>query len=120
MDSIDDHMLRNIKTLAKLGSCEKVLSQPKGTLPSVFNMDINVALDVKDLVDLSKEKVKLDKRLAACETKIASIKKKQDSADYATKVPDNVKEKNVQTIIENENEIVEVRKAMDQLAAAMA
>ena len=72
--AISEEMVDLMKTMAKLGSLEKVVSHshyskslqvstaPAATLVSPVNAECNVSLDVKDLVDLKKEKAKLEKK----------------------------------------------------------
>merc|ERR1712029_20123 len=110
-------MVAAIKTLSRVGSLERSETTPKGTLSQPVNAEVTISLDVKDLVDLTKEKAKIQKKIDACTRLIEDTKKKMAMPGYE-KAKEEVKAKNQEKVESSEKELAELRKAMLVVEAA--
>jgi len=108
-----------VKTLAKVGSLSFSKEAPKGCLVSLVNLEVSIALDVKDMVDLNAHKAKLQKQFNLVKNSCDSILKKTQMANYEEKTPLEIREKNTDSIKQKQTEMAEIEKEIANVEAAM-
>ena len=93
-DAARDRVGRNrdaITTLARLSAISFVDSIPNGSAQFVVG-DIVAALPLGDVIDLAKERTRLEKELQRAQAEIAKIDAKLENADFMARAPEDVVE----------------------------
>jgi valyl-tRNA synthetase len=92
--AIGERLQRNhgaIVTLARLDSIALANEIPKGSAQFVVG-DIVAALPLGDVIDLAKERARLEKEIQRAQTEIAKIDAKLGNADFMARAPEDVVE----------------------------
>jgi valyl-tRNA synthetase len=87
-----DRLERNydtVLTLARLSYAEEAEGIPHGSAQFVVGEAI-AALPLGDVIDLARERVRLEKELQRAEAEIAKIDAKLDNADFIARAPEDV------------------------------
>jgi len=93
-------------------------ASPAGCVAGVVNEQSTVFLQVAELVDLSKEAEKQEKKLAAAEKSLQGYLAKMEAPNYEERVPANVREMNASKAAALKQEIEEVKKSVAALRSA--
>ncbi len=96
--------------LARLGSIERVDEAPKGAVSSISGAT-SFALSIADLIDISAEKARLDKRLAELAKEASGISSRLDNANFVERAP-------IEIVEEQRERLTELGAAKEKLAAA--
>jgi len=105
-----------VATLAYSKQVEVVDSPPSGCAIVTVNDKITAHLVLKGLVDPAKEIEKLNKKKAALLQTVEKLLKASQVPDYATKVPEDVRNANKEKVEQSEIEIARVGDAITALA----
>jgi valyl-tRNA synthetase len=87
-----DRLERNydtVLTLARLSYAEEAEGIPHGSAQFVVG-EVVAALPLGDVIDLARERVRLEKELQRAEAEIAKIDAKLDNADFIARAPEDV------------------------------
>jgi valyl-tRNA synthetase len=106
-----------IRRLARLSSIEALAgAMPKGAVQIVVGTT-TVALPLAGVVDVAKERARLEKDGAKLAGEATKIEKKLGNADFVAKAPDEVVEENRERLADLAAERAKVREALERLAA---
>merc|ERR1712194_64000 len=121
-NSFTDDEVRVTGCLARIDVLKAVSSNTKNNLPGVLQSPVspvlNVGIQVEGL-DLSGELKNIDKKKAQAEKFLGDVKKKTQIADYDTKTPAAIKEKNQEKISALEKELEELENSRGFITDAM-
>ncbi|KAG2516579.1 hypothetical protein JM18_007960 [Phytophthora kernoviae] len=92
--AVMEAQLDDFSTLAKAGDSKCIVSEeaPQGCAMHSVNDKVQIFVLLAGLVDFANEISKLEKKLTKIAPSLASLEKKMGREDYATKVPENVRE----------------------------
>jgi valyl-tRNA synthetase len=105
-----------ITTLARLESVKEADAAPKGAAPFVIG-EATCALSIAGFIDLSAEKARLGKEIAALESDAERTRKKLDNADFIARAPEAVVEENRERLAEAEAAQAKLKAALQRLEA---
>ncbi|WP_193180786.1 valine--tRNA ligase [Nisaea sediminum] len=100
-----------ILRLARLESAEATGQIPAGAVQGVIDEAV-IVLPIADVVDLSQERVRLEKDLGKLDSEIMKLDKKLSNESFVARAPEEVVE-------ENRERLAEERARRDKLAAAL-
>jgi valyl-tRNA synthetase len=100
-----------ILRLARLESAEATDQIPSGAVQGVIDEAV-IVLPIADVVDLSQERVRLEKDLGKLDSEIMKLEKKLSNESFVARAPEEVVE-------ENRERLAEERARRDKLAAAL-
>jgi len=100
-----------IRRMARLKSVEQVSIMPKGAVQSVLN-EATLGLPVADIINLDKERERLQKEIKRLETDIFKIEAKLNNEQFINNAPEDVVE-------EQKHRHEEVRNIIDKLSMAL-
>ncbi|MBO6558933.1 MAG: valine--tRNA ligase [Nisaea sp.] len=100
-----------ILRLARLESAEATDQIPSGAVQGVIDEAV-IVLPIADVVDLSQERVRLEKDLGKLDSEIMKLDKKLSNESFVARAPEEVVE-------ENRERLAEERARRDKLAAAL-
>eukprot|EP00761_Pharyngomonas_kirbyi_P014295 gb/GECH01014325.1/.p1 GENE.gb/GECH01014325.1/~~gb/GECH01014325.1/.p1 ORF type:complete len:972 (+),score=309.36 gb/GECH01014325.1/:1-2916(+) len=108
-----------VQTLSLTGDIEVLCDQdpPTGCAVEVVNQHVDVHLMLKGNIDVAAELKKLDKKKGKLEKAINGIEKKIDTSKYQEKVPESVKQKDLEKLEAQKVELQSVEKAKEAIAA---
>jgi valyl-tRNA synthetase len=105
-----------IVTLGRLQSVAEADAPPKGAAPFVIG-EATAALSIAGFIDLSAEKVRLAKEIAAQQSDADRTRKKLDNPDFIAKAREEVVEENRERLAEAETAIAKLAAALHRLEA---
>lgn len=118
-DSAAAEILRKYaKDLLTTAYCSKLEfdeKPPVGCAILTVTGQCEVHLLLKGLIQVDKELQKLEKKKAQLEQTVEKLKKATEASDYATKVPAEVRQANVEKLESSEAEITRIDNAMETL-----
>jgi valyl-tRNA synthetase len=84
----------NFKALAKVDSISIVPDYaPANTDASAVMPDVEIFMPLRDLIDFEKERARIDKEIEKARAELGRVEKKLSNADFTSKAPENVIEK---------------------------
>ncbi|CAJ1449095.1 unnamed protein product [Effrenium voratum] len=116
-----EKLTAQIARMAGLGSLEVLgegAADPSGTMRDVVNDKCLIYTKVEGL-DLSGEKVKLEKKVTSAQKTVDSYRQKMSVEGYEQKVPANVREQNLQKMQAAQKELEELQRALQGLQQVM-
>lgn len=91
-------------------------SLPSGCSASVVNENVTVNVMMKGLIDdPEQELAKLDKDIEKKQSNIAALEKKMSIPEYETKVPEDVREKNLERLNSMKAEVEQLKDSKDRI-----
>jgi valyl-tRNA synthetase len=105
-----------IVTLGRLESVKEAETAPKGAAPFVIG-EATCALSIAGFIDLSAEKARLAKEIAALGGDADRTRKKLDNADFIARAPEAVVEENRERLAEAEAAQAKLKAALQRLEA---
>ena len=115
---IGERLQRNhgaIVTLARLDSISLANEIPKGSAQFVVG-EVVAALPLGDVIDIAKERTRLEKELQRTQGEIAKIDAKLENADFMARAPEDVVEEQRERRAEAEGLAQRLREAVSRLA----
>mmetsp|Transcript_56278 Transcript_56278/g.136426 ORF Transcript_56278/g.136426 Transcript_56278/m.136426 type:complete len:1085 (-) Transcript_56278:2657-5911(-) len=104
--------------IANLGKGSKVdINPPDGTIPEsvgtmVVNNSVTLYVDLKGMVDFKTEIGRLNKNLKKTKGPMEQLEKKMEADGYEEKVPDNLKQANIEKLEGYQNQISSIEDAI--------
>ena len=106
-----------ISKMARIQSFEAITDMPKGAIQIVIG-DMTLGLPVADIIDLDKEKARLQKEIQKLEKDIKQIEGKLANENFISKAPEEVIEEQKARKDEAQIVIAKLASALDQLDVA--
>ena len=105
----------SIQTLGRLSSISFIDDVPKGSVQFVIE-EVTAALPLGDVIDLAKERARLEKELTRTDSEIAKIDAKLANADFVARAPQEVIEEQRERRAESAAIAARLREAVTRLA----
>lgn len=112
--------MTNGNSLTFLDGSDSSQTPPIGCALSTLSDKCKLYILLKGIIDIDKEEVKLNKKKESLNQQIESIKKEQAKPNYDTRVPEAVKQKNSEKLVQLANEILLIDDGIKQLQAMRA
>lgn len=90
---------------------------PVGCALSTLSDKCKLYIMLKGIIDIDKEEAKLNKKKESLVKQIESIQKEQSRDNYETKVPEDVRQKNKEKLIQLSNEVHLIVEGINQLSS---
>ncbi|KAL4154649.1 hypothetical protein PRNP1_006766 [Phytophthora ramorum] len=112
--AVMEAQLDDFSTLAKAGDSKCIVDEeaPQGCAMHSVNDKVQIFVLLAGLVDFANEIAKLEKKLTKIAPSLASLEKKMGREDYATKVPENVREADAAKKVALETEEAGIHRAI--------
>jgi valyl-tRNA synthetase len=105
----------SVLTLARLSSISFAGAVPHGSAQFVVG-DVTAVLPLGEVIDLAKERARLEKELQRAQAEIAKIDTKLGNADFMSRAPEDVVEEQRERRAESDALAERLRQAMSRLA----